>query len=162
MYIEYRQIRDHEHAFLKEMLYEALFVPKGKPKLPETIIEHPEIKKYIEHWNQQKGDLAIVAVHQDKLVGAVWGRQFPVHHKGYGYINEHTPEISIAVTESLRGLGIGTQLLRHIEIEYLKIGVGRISLSVDKHNPALSLYKSSGYRIYKEDGTSLTMVKNIQ
>lgn len=131
------------------MLYKALFVECGKPKFPKSIIENPEIKKYIEFWGKDKYDIAIVSIIEDKLIGAIWGRKFKANKKGYGYVDENTPEISMAVKEGYRNKGIGTQLLKQIEIEYLKINVETLSLSVDKLNPAKLLYERANYKIVK-------------
>jgi len=161
MQILYRIIRETEYAFLEEMLYEALFVPKGKPKFPKSILEDPGIRKYIEKWNLNETDIAIVAEHEGELIGAIWGRRFTIENKGYGFIDEATPEISMAVKEAFRNTGIGTKLLGRIEFEYSKIGINTLSLSVDKLNPAKFLYERNGYQFYEENGTAITMSKMI-
>ncbi len=102
MDVNFREIKKEEYGFLNEMLYEALFVPKGKPKFPKSILENPEISKYVDNWNTKAHDLAILAVKDGKLLGAIWGRKFQVNKKGYGFIDEKTPEISMAVREADR------------------------------------------------------------
>lgn len=161
MIINYRLIKDDENSFLEEMLYEALFVAKGEKKFPKSILQNPDINKYIKSWGQQKDDISIVAVFDDNLVGAIWGRKFQSENKGYGYINENTPEISMAVKKECRNCGIGTELLEQIEIEYAKIGVKQLSLSVNKLNPATLFYKKAGYKLHEEKETALTMIKSI-
>lgn len=161
MQIEYRLIKKSEYKFLEEMLYEAIFIPEGKPKPPKSIIEHPEIKKYIESWNQKKDDIGIVAHVEGKLIGAIWGRRFLADNKGYGYIDDKTPEIGLAVKKEYRNNGIGSELLNQIENAYYQIGIDQISLSVDKLNPARSLYQRSGYEMYAEKETSIIMIKKI-
>jgi len=162
MQINYRTIKEEEYHFLNEMLYEAIFVPAGKPQFPKSIIEAPGIKKYLACWNTKKDDIAIVAVYKEELVGSIWGRKFEANNKGYGYIDEGTPEIGMAVKERYRNIGIGTELLNRIEIEYLRIGIDKISLSVDKRNPAKLFYERNGYAIYEEQGTALTMIKELK
>ncbi len=93
MEITYRLLKNNEYQFLEEMLYEALFVPAGQLKFPRSIIERPEIRKYIENWNDKRDDLAIVAINKSELIGAIWGRNFGVADKGYGYVDDETPEI---------------------------------------------------------------------
>ena len=146
---------------IRDRLYEALFVPPGKPKFPRSILEDPGIKKYISHWNQQKGDIAIVAITSGELVGAIWGKIFKEDKKGYGYVDDATPEISMAIKEGYRNRGLGTELLKQIEIEYKGKGIEQLSLSVDKVNPAKGLYERTGYSIYKEEGTAFIMVKKL-
>lgn len=162
MQISYRLIRSKEYQFLEEMLYEALFVPSGKPKFPKSVINNPGISKYVENWNLNTDDIAIVAIKEKELIGAIWGRKFQMENKGYGYVDSETPEISMAVKEKYRNKGIGTKLLEQIEKEYLQIGANALSLSVDKLSPAKELYKRRGYRIHKEEGTAITMIKRIK
>ena len=161
MQIKYRLINKSEYEFLEEMLYEAIFVPEGKPRPSKSIMEHPDIKKYVESWNQKEGDIGIVAHVEGKLIGAIWGRRFLSDNRGYGYIDDETPEIGLAVKKEYRNRGIGTGLLNRIENEYLRIGIDQISLSVDKLNPARSLYQRSGYEVYVEKETSIIMIKKI-
>ena len=92
-----REIKQNEIYFLKEMLYLALYVPEGKSPFPKSIIENPDISKYIDHWGTLPNDIALVAVFNEKLIGAVWGRTFNSLKPGYGFIDENTPEISIGV-----------------------------------------------------------------
>jgi len=160
--IQFSKIKKSEILFLQEMLYEALFVPEGQPKFPKTILEEPEIRKYLKDWNQQEGDIAIVAKAEKELIGAIWGRLFMGTNKGYGFVNEETPEISMAIKKQYRKQGIGTQLLKLIELEYLQLNVDKLSLSVDKLNPAKELYKRNGYRLYEDAGTAITLLKTIE
>lgn len=162
MNIHYRIIKPDEYQFLEEMLYEALFVPPGQPKFPKSIIQNPDIKKYVENWNQKEGDLAIVGVENDKLVGAIWGRKFDVKKKGYGFVDKDIPEISMAVKEEYRNQGIGTHLINQIEHQFSEMGITKLSLSVDKLNPAKKLYERCGYKLFEEQETAITMVKQIE
>jgi len=161
MNISYRLIRADEHGFLREMLYEALFVPPGQSPLPISILESPDIKKYIKNWGDRAFDLSIVAVGDQELLGAIWGRMFGPEEKGYGFVNEKTPEISMAIREGFRNKGIGTELLTRIEIEYAILGIEALSLSVDKLNPAKNLYGRLGYELVEEAGTAITLMKQI-
>ena len=162
MGIEYRILKSNEYQFLKEMLYEALFVPPGQPKFPKSIIENPDINKYIINWNEREDDLAIVGTLNDELVGAIWGRKFKEENKGYGFVDENTPEISMAVKAEFRNQGIGTNLLNQIEKEFIEIGITKLSLSVNKQNPAKKLYERCGYKVFEEQETAITMIKEFK
>lgn len=144
------------------MLYEALFVPPGHPKYPRSVLKKPELQKYVESWGQDVYDVAIVATHEDELIGAIWGRKFKSEKKGYGYVDDNTPEISIAIFPSYRNQGIGTSLMAQIEGEYLTLGVTQLSLSVDKINPAKNLYDRCGYQVIEEQETAVTMIKQLK
>jgi ribosomal protein S18 acetylase RimI-like enzyme len=161
MQTTYRPIKKSEQHFLEAMLYEALFVAEGQPKFPKSIIHRPEIYKYIRDWNQNEFDIAIVAISDDKLIGVVWGRRFDVESKGYGFVDSETPEISMAIQAEFRGRGIGTELLKQLEIAYLEIGVKQLSLSVDKRNRAKNLYERNGFIFFEDLETAVTLLKKI-
>lgn len=75
MKIAIREVHRSELEFLKEMLYQAIFVPEGEPPLTKEIIENPDLAKYIEGFGRD-GDLCLVAKLNGKLVGAAWTRLF--------------------------------------------------------------------------------------
>jgi predicted nucleic acid-binding protein len=61
-----RIMRVEEIDFLKEMLFEAIFLPQEiKNELSKDIINQPELKKYFIDWGRP-GDLAYVAETSDK------------------------------------------------------------------------------------------------
>ncbi|MBN2272948.1 MAG: GNAT family N-acetyltransferase [Bacteroidales bacterium] len=157
--IIFRLLHSNETWFLKEMLWEAIFIPEEtKQKLTKSILDQPDLRKYYAGWGRT-GDVAIVAVQPEtgKPAGCAWGRLFPADDKGYGFIDEITPELSIAVDPVFRGQGIGTKLLQKLIKEYGKKGYLRLSLSVNKENPSLSLYYRSGFKIYAEKEDSIVM-----
>jgi ribosomal protein S18 acetylase RimI-like enzyme len=153
-----RKAEISEIWFLEEMLYESLYVTIGEPALPRSIIFEPEIYKYIKNWGRPY-DCACVALNNDELIGVIWGRLFSSPEIGYGYFNDETPEIGIAVKSEFRSRGIGTRLIEAISQEYLKMNIEAISLSVDKRNKALNLYVRTGFEIVAENGTTWTMRK---
>ena len=154
-----RKIEPEEISFLQEMLYEAIFVEEGQEKLPQSIIKEPSLWSYIDQFGKQHCDLCFVAEKEEKLIGAVWGRLFPQEQKGYGYINDEIPELSIAIKEEERGKQWGTKLMSSIMKEYKMLGMEALSLSVDKKNKAFHLYQKLGFKIYSETDKSVTMKK---
>lgn len=152
-----RKIENNEIGFLGEMLYEAIFVENGKPKLPKSIIEEPSLAKYIANFGSNKSDLCLVAVENGELIGACWGRLFDEKNKGYGFLDSETPELSIAIKEQFRNSGIGTELIEEIAEKYRELKVKSISLSVDKKNSAIGLYKRIGFKVKIETEKSVVM-----
>ncbi len=146
---------------MADMLYEAIFIPEGHPPFPREIVKELSLSKYIEKWGKDKFDIALVVEIENKLVGAVWGRLFTNENKGFGYIDNKTPELSMAIKNEYRNQGIGTKLIEAIITEYNKIEVKFLSLSVDKANKSLNLYKRIGFETVEEKETSLTMRKRI-
>lgn len=149
-------------AFLGEMLYEAIFIPEGHEALPRNVIKDKSLSKYIDNWGKDKYDIALVAEVDDQRIGAVWGRLLTEGNQGFGFVDDTTPELSIAVKSEFRNNGIGTELIKAITSEYKTIGVDYLSLSVDKANNASNLYKRLDYEIVEEKETSWTMKKRIQ
>jgi ribosomal protein S18 acetylase RimI-like enzyme len=159
MFIE--PILAHEHGFLEEMLFEALYVEKGQPKFSKSILKEPSLRRYFDEFGSGKMDVCLVAVHDEKLVGVVWGRQFTAKEKGYGFVDIRTPELSMSVKEPFRGRGFGSALLSEIIQSYQLLGIKSISLSVHKKNKAFQLYTKLGFTIVHEEDISVIMKKMI-
>ena len=160
--INFRKIRVGEYEFLNEMLYEAIFVPENIQKPSKGIIKLPELSKYTDNWNKNIYDVAIVALYNKKLIGAIWGRIFGSNNKGYGYVAEDIPEISMAILKNYRGNGIGTELIKRIIFEYRKLNVEKISLSVSTQNKAKKLYEKSGFKkVGDEESDNITMILEL-
>lgn len=158
--VEIREIKPVEYEFLREMLYEAIYFADENQRLPKSIVFEPQLSKYIDNFGQ-KGDLAFVIIVENQLVGAIWTRLFPESNGGYGFFDEETPELSMAIKENYRNRGFGTRLLKKL-LEALKInGFEKVSLSVDKRNRALDLYRRIGFETVSEQKTSLTMLKKL-
>lgn len=156
-----REIRPEEIPFLGDMLYEAIFVPEGMERLPRDIIKQPELYKYIEDFGRI-GDYCLVALSDDKPAGAIWTRLFPADNKGYGFVDEETPELSMALYAPYRGKGIGKQLLREMIELLTRKGYRNVSLSVDKENFAYDLYGKFGFTTFESAGKSAIMIKALK
>lgn len=156
-----RAIRAAETHFLADMLYEAIFIPEGHEPLPREVINDPALSKYFENWGKDLHDVALVVEVDNELVGAIWGRLLTGDSRGFGYVDEQTPELSMAVKSEWRNKGLGTELILEIASHYRKMGVEQLSLSVDKANAATHLYQRLGCEIVDETETSWTMTKRI-
>ena len=153
-----RPIGEADQAFLWEMLYQALFVPEGAEPLPREIVKQPEIARYVAEWGRS-GDRGFIAIEEGegKAIGAVWERRFSASEKGYGFVAEGIPELSIAILPGYRNRGIGTALLERLIGEKRGDRAG-VSLSVSAENPAIRLYRRLGFREVEVDGSSVIMV----
>jgi [ribosomal protein S18]-alanine N-acetyltransferase len=149
-----RDLKEIEIPFLEEMLYQAIFIPVGTPKLDKSIIFIPELHPYIKDFGKVS-DLCLVAELEGKLVGAIWTRLF----KGYGFIDETTPELSMAMDADFRGKGIGSEMLDALLLKLQKLNYEQVSLSVDKRNFAYKLYQKKGFQVHEVQGDSVLMVK---
>ncbi|HST22554.1 MAG TPA: N-acetyltransferase [Blastocatellia bacterium] len=155
------EITSSDGPFLWEMLYQAIHVPAGSVAPLRQIVNSPELSRYVEQWGQEN-DFGLKAVSTDdqQPVGAVWLRLMTGENRGYGYIDDLTPELSIAVFAEHRGKGVGTRLLNEL-FESIAGKHKAISLSVSDDNPAKKLYQRLGFVIVSREGTSLTMKKNL-
>ena len=78
-------------------------------------------------------------------VGAAWYRLFSADEPGYGFLDEATPEVSIAVDPAFRGRGVGTALLDALCERARGDGLPALSLSVERDNPARRIYERRGF-----------------
>ena len=142
--------------FLREMLYLALFVPPGAAPFPADVIDTPDLARIVDGYGTAAGDAGwVVESDGGELLGAAWVRRFTGDAPGFGYVDDVTPELSIAVRAMDRGRGVGTILLRELIDE-----VGRVCLSVDVRNPAMRLYARLGFVEVRLDGFSATMLRS--
>lgn len=156
-----RKARSQDIPFLREMLYEAIFVPEDEVKPPFSIIDNTEIFKYLAGWMKET-DTGFIAEIDGQAVGAAWARLFEnAAVGGYGFINSNTPELCLAIHKKYRDKGIGTALMRDLMAELKTKGYSSLSLSVDKLNRAADLYKKLGFRIHQEQETDYLMIKII-
>ena len=156
-----RDMRPDEWPLLEEFLYEAIFVPEGfEVEIPRSVIyDDPKCRAAFEGFGELPDDRAVVAVVENKVVGACWVRTTDE----YGHIDGQTPSFSISLYEQYRGQGIGGAMMRRMLEDLREAGYARASLSVQKENPALRLYKRLGFRIVGDgaDETEWLMVANI-
>ncbi|BCL37681.1 N-acetyltransferase [Nostoc sp. MS1] len=140
-------LTQQDEPFLWQMLYEAAHLAEESNLTVQDAMNHPELLKYVENWGLP-GDIGFAAtlVNSDVSVGAAWLRLFTKNNQGYGYIDDQTPELAIAVLPEYRNQGIGTKLITHL-IAAAKVVHPSISLSSRKSNPALRLYQRLGWQI---------------
>ncbi len=158
--VNIRDITQHEIPNLESFLYEAIFVPEGVEKPGKDILNLPELKVYINDFGKT-ADLCLVADYKGTLVGAIWSRLFSEHNKGFGFIDEQTPELSMSVKESYRQQGIGKQLLTTMIEKLKRLEYKQVSLSVARANFALDMYLKFGFEIVSSDKKSAIMVKRL-
>ena len=157
-----REVSASDAPFLRAMLYQSLYVPDGGVPFDPDILTRPEIAKYVEAWGRA-GDLGFIALDtsSNQSVGAVWLRLFPECDKGYGYVNDSTPELGIAVLPVYRSRGVGFALLQRL-IQAASVLYDAVSLSVSTDNPALRLYTRVGFERVSICGNSVTMLKRLR
>ena len=106
---------------------------------------------------KRPGDTGCLAVErtENQLVGAAWLRLFSAQDPGYGFVDDRTPELSIAILPDYRAQGIGRHLLDAL-LQAARQSFASVSLSVTPENPAVRLYRRLGFEIVSKTPTSLT------
>ncbi|MDO9535733.1 MAG: GNAT family N-acetyltransferase [Bacillota bacterium] len=155
-----RKAKQGDHDFIKEMFYDAIFIPEGVQKPPCSIIYLPELLKYTVDWMKQT-DIGFIAEMSGQKVGVIWTRLFDNDNRGYGFVRDDMPELSMAVKDAYRNKGIGKALLDHVFDELKRQGYDNVSLSVDQSNRAVNIYKKVGFIVFKAQSTDFVMVKHL-
>ena len=146
-----RRAGRQDARFLRDMLHHAFYWRENRPDAGDL-----PVYRYVAGWGR-KGDEAVIAIDDARPVGAAWYRLFRRDEPGFGFIDEQTPELAIAVVPSRRGKGIGSDLLRALMERARAEGFQALSLSVNQGNPALALYERHGFRKVAETPHALTM-----
>lgn len=141
-----RAMNPIEHPMLEEFLYLAIFQEEGQPPLPREVIYQPAIYAYIEGFGTQPHDHCLCVQVGEEIIGAAWVR---VMH-GYGYVGKGVPELAISLYPQYRGMGLGTQLVKHMLDTLGQKGYTKLSLSVWKANPAWHMYQRLGFAIVQQ------------
>ena len=145
MELTIRPIRREEFPLLADFLYDAIYRSDPSSPLPRQIVEHPSLRIYIADFGTLPDDRCLVAQAEGHVVGMVWVRCI----RAYGYIGEGIPEFVLSVATPCRGRGIGTRLMREMLQRLSAAGYPEASLSVQRRNPAVRLYRRLGFRIVK-------------
>lgn len=149
------EIKSAELSEIKDFLYLAIFVPEGYGAPPREVVETDELKFYYEDFGRRRGDICFAATLAGDTVGLAWARLM----RDYGHVSDDVPSIAVAVREGYRGRGTGTLLLQALCAAVERNGFTGVSLSVQRENPALSLYLRLGFRTVIERGEEYVMAK---
>jgi ribosomal protein S18 acetylase RimI-like enzyme len=138
--------------FLRDMLHHAYY---WKERAPDS--GPGPVALYVKAWGR-KGDAAQIALQDGFPVGAAWYRLFTADRPGYGFVDEATPELAIAVVPNRRGKGIGSTLLDALLARAVEEEHAAVSLAVDKTNAReIDLYARHGFERVGESHDTLTM-----
>jgi GNAT superfamily N-acetyltransferase len=142
-----RQAGPGDVRFLRDMLRHAYHWRLNEdPDLP--------VYRYVQNWGRE-GDAGVVAFDPRGPFGAAWYRVFTADEPGFGFVDEQTPELTIAVVPSRRGGGVGGELLTALLDRARDEGHDAISLSAERDSTAF--YERYGFEPVKDTGTTVTM-----
>ena len=137
--------------FMRDMLHHAYYWRETMPEAADL-----PVLRYVKGWGRP-GDASVIAVEGASRVGAAWHRLFPATEPGYGFIDESTPELTMAVVPSRRGQGTGAALLTALIDRARKDGFPALSLSVEDATAQVSFYERQGFEKVKKVGNAWTM-----
>jgi GNAT superfamily N-acetyltransferase len=137
--------------FLRDMLKHAYHWRLNEdPDLP--------VFRYVQNWGRE-GDAGLIAFEGLNVHGAAWYRLFPVDAPGFGFVDEQTPELTIAVVPARRGRGTGRELLDALLEQARSVGYPAISLSAEREHT--QLYERHGFETVADEGAAVTMLKRL-
>jgi GNAT superfamily N-acetyltransferase len=145
-----RAVDQQDMRFLRDMLRHAYHWRMGDPDLP--------VFRYVKAWGR-RGDAGVVAFEGPNDYGAAWYRLFPADAPGFGFVDEETPELTIAVVPSHRGHGTGAELLEALLARAREEGFSRISLSAEPGQTGF--YEKHGFREQSREDRTVTMVADL-
>lgn len=164
-----RELKQTEYHILKKFTYHAIFLKDSEEMPQKSILNKPQQKIYYENFGQ-KDDVCLVYEKNEQIVAACWVRIIAGDIKGYGNVDDKTPELAISLLKEQRNKGVGKKLILAMLTLLKDKGYAQCSLSVNKQNYAKNLFKSIGFTILKEREEDYLMVykftkgknKNIQ
>jgi GNAT superfamily N-acetyltransferase len=137
--------------FLRDMLRHAYHWRIAQdPDLP--------VFRYVKNWGRP-GDAGVIAFEGPNVYGAAWYRLFPADAPGFGFVDEETPELTVAVVPSRRGHGTGGELLEALLARARSDGYPRVSLSAEAGQTGF--YEQHGFRELRRDDGTITMVAEL-
>jgi GNAT superfamily N-acetyltransferase len=137
--------------FLRDMLRHAYHWRIAQdPDLP--------VFRYVQNWGR-RGDAGVIAFEGPNSFGAAWYRLFPAAAPGFGFVEEETPELTIAVVPSHRGHGTGGELLEALLERARSDGFPRVSLSAEPGQTGF--YERHGFHEHRREDGTITMVADL-
>jgi GNAT superfamily N-acetyltransferase len=125
-----------------------------------TGVEDASLWRYVSGWGR-RGDMAVIALEGGFPIGAAWFRLFSRDEPGFGFVDEQTPEVAIAVVPSRRGRGTGHELLEALIEAAREQGYGALSLSVAADSPAMHVFEKQGFQSVEQTDGSWTMRRTL-
>lgn len=154
-----------EDAFMRRMLCEAASVNPDMKRVGQTgLLNRPDVRTYLKGWGR-RGDYGLYALDPYGVkIGAAWARLFTQHDHGYGFVDEATPELTIAVSPECRGQGVGTNLLHALLSRLRQDSYPGLSVAVHRENRARRFYERHGFEdagLSRSHDPSIILVKRL-
>lgn len=138
-----RPARAEDAAFLLTTLFHAAHANDEPGAVPADLLGNTALARYVVGFGRP-GDLGVVALRGEAPVGAAWVRLLVGGERGYGWVDDDTPELAVAVLPEAVDTGVGTAMLTELLARARERFPG-VSLSVRRDNPARRLYLRLGF-----------------
>jgi ribosomal protein S18 acetylase RimI-like enzyme len=141
--LQLRPARADDEAFLLTMLFYAAHANDEPGAVPSHLLANPALARYVVGFGRPS-DLGVVALCGETPVAAAWVRLLVEDERGYGWVDDETPELAVAVLPEAVGKGVGTAMLT-VLLARTRERYSGVSLSVRTDNPARRLYLRLGF-----------------
>lgn len=169
-FLRYNQKVDYHFRPLTEsdesIVWGMLMHASHEPTL-ESVKAQPYLAHYAAGWGRA-GNSGFVALVSCAPVGAAWLRLWPDADRGFGYVDDATPELAMAVLPSYQGKRLGTELLTQV-LAAAKGFHSAVSLNVRADSPAVRLYQRVGFVkvagseiVNRTGGVSFNMINRLE
>jgi GNAT superfamily N-acetyltransferase len=146
-----RPVDRQDARFLRDMLRHAYHWRLAQdPELP--------VYRYVQNWGRP-GDAGVIAFGGRNPFGAAWYRLFTAAEPGFGFVDEATPELTVAVVPSRRGHGTGGELLDALLGRARADGFAQLTLSAE--HGQTGFYERLGFAPVGEDDDAVTMLVRL-
>jgi GNAT superfamily N-acetyltransferase len=142
-----RPVEQRDVRFLRDMLRHAYYWRLDEDR------ERP-VYRYVQNWGRP-GDAGVVALQGPHPAGAAWYRLLDERAPGFGFVDERTPELTVAVVPSRRGHGVGREMLTALLEQARADGYDAVSLSAAAEQTAY--YGRLGFEAVRETPYAVTM-----
>lgn len=157
-----REAATGDARVLSDMLVEAANWNWRQSRPRMAVLADRDFSRYVAGW-QKPGDGGCIAEDgDDSSVGACWYRLFAADEPGHGFVGTGVPELILGVNPVWRAQGVGRALLDAVVAQARNAGHARISLSVERGNYAINLYRTAGFFHLDSVGSRETMVRTLR
>ena len=146
-----RPVGIHDVRFLRDMLRHAYHW-----RIAEDT-ERP-VYRYVQNWGR-RGDAGVLRSKARTPTAPPGTASSPSREPGFGFVDEQTPEVTIAIVPSRRGKGAGKELLEALLERARADGYDAVSLSAAPEQTPY--YERFGFETVRKDEHAVTMLARL-
>lgn len=156
-----RTLAEYEYDILPIFLYNAIPQDNEEDLLDISVIREERFQKYIEKFGKED-DYAIVWEKDGQIAGLAWTRLFDEANKGFAYISDDVPELTVSILPGYNVQKISAELIEVISNELRIKGYDKVSVSVSENDEMLDVYTKYDFvEKEKQDDNRVLLVKEL-